>query len=80
MSNTRAKFHCNSVTKRKGWSGTPEFLYEAEFSVVTSGSEENKNFFASTPSGNIKIGTVRENQFEVGKDYFIDFSPAEEAA
>ena len=35
----KAKFECVAVRKAKGWSGV-KFVYEAEFSVVTSGSDE----------------------------------------
>lgn len=73
---TRAKFQCTAVTKRKGWSGAP-FVYEAEFSAVMGDSEENKAFFAASPSGNIKLGTVRSDHFEVGKSYYVDFTEAE---
>lgn len=73
---TRAKFKCNSVTKQTGW-GEHEFLYSAKFGVVNGNSEENKSFFASTPSGMIEIATVKEDHFEVGKEYFIDFTKAE---
>lgn len=47
--------------------------------VVTSGSGENDSFFKWTPYGQLKMGTVNENaakQFEVGKEYYLDFTPA----
>lgn len=43
-------------------------------------SEENKAFFAATPGGYITLGVVNERaaaQFEVGKAYYVDFTPAE---
>ncbi len=46
---------------------------------VTGASEENKKFFASTPGGQIVLHTVNQEagvQFERGKEYYIDFSPA----
>ena len=74
---TRAKFECVSVTKREGW-GDAKLLYEATFAVVTGkGSPENEKFFASTPSGEIKVGVVRDDHFEVGKSYYVDFTEAE---
>jgi len=73
---TRAKFQCYEVTKSKGWSGTPAFLYSAKFQVVTATNEENKKFFTSTPSGSIEIRTYREDQFQPGEEYYIDFIPA----
>lgn len=73
----RAKFTCNSITKRKGWSGTSDFLYDYSFSVVTSGSEENKKFYGSTPGGEIKLTAVGAELFEPGKEYYLDFNIAE---
>lgn len=73
MPNTRAKFKCNSVTKQEGWGGA-KFVYNAKFFVVTGNSDENKQFFASTPTGTIEIGTVREDFFEPGEEYYVDFT------
>jgi len=42
--------------------------------------EENKKFGTHTPSGNIYLGIVNReaaDQFEVGKAYYVDFTPAE---
>lgn len=72
----RAKFKCSSVTKLVGYNG-PAFLYSAAFSPVTSGSEENKQFFASTPSGEIKLTSILPDAFQPGQEYFVDFTPAE---
>lgn len=75
---TRAKVTCVSVRKYQGWGSTPApIFYEAEFVPVTGGTEENKSFFASTPSGNIKLSTIREDHFMPGKAYYIDFTEAE---
>lgn len=67
----RAKFHCDNVEP----SGDG---FTAQFSAVTSGSEENDKFFSYTPSGQLNIGTVRGDHFEQGKDYYLDFTLAEE--
>jgi len=72
----RSKWQCQSVTKTKGWNG-PEFMYGATFQVVTSGSEENKQFFASTPSGQLTIGVVSADYFVPGKFYYLDFQEAD---
>lgn len=53
--------------------------FSLAFSAVCSGSEENKEFFKYTPSGNIEFGLVNEStaaKYEVGKEYYVDFSPA----
>ena len=72
----RCKFTCQSVTKRKGWRDGDEFHFDAEFSAVTGGSEENNEFWAATPSGTLKVSTVKADVFEPGKDYYLDISPA----
>jgi hypothetical protein len=69
----RCKFTCTSARKYKGW-GENEVLYDYEFSPVTGNSEENKKFFKYTPSGKLNVSTVAENQFEVGKDYYLDLT------
>ena len=73
----RCKFKCQSVAKRIGWNAASPFLYEADFSAVMDGSEENKAFFAATPSGSLKVGTVKVDVFEVGKEYYLDITPAD---
>lgn len=75
---TRCKFTCTSVKKysASGWYTEPkaDFMYEATFQAVTGGSEENKKFFASTPTGELKVSTVREDLFVPGREYFLDIS------
>lgn len=73
---TRCKFECVSVTKRKGWGGSP-FLHDAEFLAVTDGSEDNKAFWEATPSGKLNVATVKPDVFEVGKFYYLDITPAD---
>lgn len=73
---TRAKFKCSNKTTTEGG-------YEKTYSVVlypvTTGSEENKSFYASTPSGKIELTLTSENTFNLfkpGKEYYVDFTPA----
>lgn len=77
MSKTRAKFTCTEVGKSLHWDRSKGFIYKAKFIAVTGKSEENEAFFAATPSGTIEISTMKEDQFEAGKDYYVDFSVAE---
>jgi hypothetical protein len=83
--NVRAKFSCTSVTKQMGGKYNPEGKYESgvvydyKFSAVVGGTDENKSFFASTPSGQISLSAVRDDLFEIGKEYYLDFSLAEKA-
>lgn len=47
---------------------------------VTGGSPENESFYKWTPGGNIVLSTINQEaaeKFEVGKDYYVDFSKAE---
>lgn len=42
-------------------------------------NHENTKFWQASPSGEIMLGTVNPeawSQFELGKDYYIDFTPA----
>lgn len=80
----RAKFNCISTKKyastvwdKDGKKPQQGFAYSYEFQVVTGTSEENKGFYASTPSGTITIGAVRDDLFQPGKSYYVDFTPAD---
>ena len=75
----RAKFTVVSVTKTKNWKPEHPFVYEVKGQVVTGGSPENDQFFASTPGGEFRLGGVNEavaNQLEPGKDYYLTFEEA----
>lgn len=84
----RAKFTCINVEDKQGTvydanDGTMSSgLYRRfTFLPVYGGSDENKKFFAATPSGEITIDCVRQDVvFERGKEYYVDFSPAEVVA
>lgn len=79
-STVRCKFKCNRMEKRINYSSAsdaPRFIYEYEFSIVYEGSEENKRFFASTPTGNLKIGAIRDDLFELGLEYYLDLKPTD---
>jgi hypothetical protein len=68
----RAKF--SVIEKSPGDKGLVTLM------AVYSGSEENKKFFELTPNGRISLDTVNPEvfaQFELGKEYYVDFTPAE---
>jgi hypothetical protein len=47
---------------------------------VIDGSEENKQFFEATPSGEIRMGVMNQaalDEFEAGAEYYVDFTKAE---
>lgn len=72
-----AKFRCNGITKTDHWEKEKGQLASINLSaVVGDDSEENKKFFAATPSGTINLGTVNPaayDQFEEGEDYYVTF-------
>lgn len=74
----RAKFKVVSIKRTQFMDGPGSVV---ELSPVVSGSAENKEFYKWTPSGRIELGTINESaaeQFEIGKDYYVDFSKADE--
>ena len=75
----RAKFKVISITRQAGWSGVKE-LQSIKMQPVSSGSEENKAFYAATPSGSIDLSVVPEavgRQFDIGQEFYVDFTPAD---
>lgn len=71
----RAKFKVQSVTESEGG------LKTANLSPVTSGSPENERFFKWTPGGQIQLGTINPDaaaQFVPGRQFYVDFTPAEQ--
>ena len=66
----RCKFKCHSV-----YPNGVVNLYP-----VHSGSEENKTFWDATPAGTICLtitNPAARDRFEAGKEYYVDFTPAE---
>ncbi len=57
-------------------------LRTLEFSPVYANNDpkhENSKFWDASPSGKIELGTVNPeawSQFELGEEYYIDFTPA----
>jgi len=81
MEKVRAKFKCISERKFEGWTANRDdakpFFYDYKFTAVFNGGEENKKFFAATPSGEISLTTVASSMFTPGREYYIDFTEAE---
>lgn len=88
---TRAKFYCtearliaNGRVCIPGGPSTPAtfvpgIVYGYRFSPVIGDSPENKAFFTATPAGSIELQLVKPGIFEVGREYYVDFTPAEVA-
>jgi len=81
MSQVRAKFVVTKIEITA--SGQEGELGTVHLSPVVSGSKENEQFYKYTPCGGMTLGTVNPaalNCFKVGKEYFIDFTPADQGA
>lgn len=80
--NVRAKYRVNAKEEVAGGviNGEVETLVTVKMTPVITGSEENKEFFRYTPSGELRIGTINQKAaefFEIGKEYYLDFTKAE---
>lgn len=72
----RAKFKVQSYETSLNQN---EELRTIKLTAVYSDSPENKQFFKWTPNGSISIGVLNQEawkQFELGKEYYVDFSDA----
>ena len=79
----RAKFYVSEVKASKNNYGGKdgEVLTTIKLQPVSGTSEENKQFFRWTPAGSIDLGTVNPavvEQFHIGDEFYIDFTPASE--
>lgn len=85
----RAKFRVTSIEPRFGTvinkvNDKPVYeagtIYEITLSPVIANTPENAAFFAATPAGSIVLQTIRQNaadQFEIGAQYYVDFTRAD---
>ena len=85
MTTVRCKALCTSVKKyAAGGNYTDpkvDFLYEATFCAVSGGtSPENKKFFASTPTLELRFAAINGDLFQPGKEYYLDLSMADPVA
>lgn len=74
----RAKFTCTGKEHNKATEEQNEG-FTISFTPVYTGSKENEEFYKWTPGGNIMLSTVNPKaaeQFEQGKEYYVDFTPA----
>lgn len=70
----RAKFYVQEIA-RSTYGG------RVKLAVVTRG-EDNKAWANATPTGTVEMGIRNEvalEQFEVGQEFFVDFTPVPEA-
>lgn len=75
---TRCRVKCTKVSKvlQSAHAGA-EPLYSAELQPVINGSAENEKFYKWTPGGRFDLQTLSGDHFEVGKEYYVDFTPIE---
>jgi hypothetical protein len=77
---TRAKFTVQRIERSLHWQREKGEVQTVVMTPVSDNSPENKKFFEATPSGELKIGLLNAEAaklFELGKSYYVDFSPAE---
>ena len=75
----RAKFTVTGITHEEAPHAPEKAVSTIHLSPVYEGSEENKEFFAYTPGGEITLGCANPSataEFEQGKEYYVDFTPA----
>jgi hypothetical protein len=68
----RAKVTCRGVTDN-------EVSFHTVYEPDSEKDSENARFTKATPWGEIKLGIDNPaalTQFEAGKDYYVDFTPA----
>ena len=63
--------------------GVPVELRTIKMSAVYGNNDpnhENTKFWAATPHGSLQLGTINPGawaQFEIGKEYYLDFTPTD---
>lgn len=75
----RANFFCQSVVPN-GATNEEDKGSTVTLNPVVGGSPENESFYKWTPGGQITLSTINEEaaaQFIPGKQYFVDFTPAD---
>ena len=82
MPSVRAKFRVEKITRQNNWNGSKE-LRTVSLSPVYGGNDpnhENAKFWQASPSGSLELGCINldaAEAFELGKEYYIDFTPAD---
>lgn len=90
MAKVRAKFRCDTITHMIAsmWDADaklsiPTPVRTIKLSPVYANGDpnhENTKFWPATPSGSVELGIINAaaaDQFEVGKEYYVDFTAAD---
>jgi hypothetical protein len=75
----RAKFRCTEKADRATSYGATSQPTSAHVTLTPVSGPENKPWSQYTPCGQIQMqidNPTAFNEFQVGKDYFVDFTPA----
>lgn len=79
MITTRAKFQCVSETRSSynATDGVRSYRFQAMYDADVP---EDQRYAKYTPTGHLEITVDNPNvQFELGKSYYLDFTPADDA-
>lgn len=89
----RAKFRCDSILLTTGYhfdkdakTNVPVPVRNISMSPVYGNGDpehENTKFWAASPSGKLELGIINAaaaDLFEVGAEYYVDFTPAPKAS
>lgn len=77
--NVRAKFQCQSINHIMTHSPGDQTAILTFAPVYDNGSGENKTWSKYTPQGKLEMTVTNPDAvaaFEVGKSYYLDFTPA----
>lgn len=73
----RAKFRVSRVERHATYDGGE--AHTVHMDPVLQNSDENKKFWSATPGGKLEMYLLNPEaakQLELGKEYYIDFTPA----
>lgn len=88
MATVRAKVKCTSIKESMGsrqatdsegkqtWVPCRQWSYEFAFVSKADGGEENAKFWEHSPSGALNLTAIKERLYEVGRFYYLDWTPA----
>jgi len=76
MTTVRAKFMVIAKEESQHWEGGIDVSMMPVYSEEEG--SENKAFWEATPAGGIQLSIINPQaaaQFEVGREYYVDFTP-----